>query len=139
MQEKHKLYNPKQPSKEEQAKLKSPLGFIIKPKYPEFMTKKYGWYSHQLRRVYNIRNQKIKLIKFGPSSLDYYFFVTISFTIFSFTIGCFSYAKGHPILILCEKRIPLQFLESLCLICCINFSLWLAFLWLFFFTRSSFR
>lgn len=42
MQEKHKLYNPKQPSKEEQAKLKSPLGFIIKPKYPEFMTKKYG-------------------------------------------------------------------------------------------------
>jgi hypothetical protein len=34
MDEKHKKLNPKQPSKEEQAKLKSPLGFIIKPKYP---------------------------------------------------------------------------------------------------------
>jgi hypothetical protein len=34
MDEKHRKLNPKQPSKEEQAKLKSPLGFIIKPKYP---------------------------------------------------------------------------------------------------------
>lgn len=41
MEEKHKMLNPKQPSKEEQAKLKSPLGFIIKPKYPEFMMKKF--------------------------------------------------------------------------------------------------
>lgn len=40
MQEKHKMLNPKQPSKQQQAKLKSPLGFIMKPRYPDFMTKK---------------------------------------------------------------------------------------------------
>ena len=36
----HSKLNPKQPSKEEQAKLKSPLGIILKPKYPDFMIKK---------------------------------------------------------------------------------------------------
>lgn len=34
MEEKHRQLNPKQPSKEEQSKLKSPLGFIMKPRYP---------------------------------------------------------------------------------------------------------
>ena len=34
MDEIHQKLNPKQPSKNEQAKLKSPLGFIMKPKYP---------------------------------------------------------------------------------------------------------
>jgi hypothetical protein len=31
--------NPKRPSKAEQAKLKSPFGFIMQPKYPDFMKK----------------------------------------------------------------------------------------------------
>lgn len=31
--------NPKRPTKAEQAKLKSPFGFIMQPKYPEFMKK----------------------------------------------------------------------------------------------------
>ena len=39
-QEIHSKLNPKQPSKAEQAKLKSPLGMILKPKYPDFMLKK---------------------------------------------------------------------------------------------------
>lgn len=39
MDEKHKMLNPKQPTKEELAKIKSPLGFIIKPRYPEFLKK----------------------------------------------------------------------------------------------------
>ena len=34
MDEIHKKLNPKQPSKMEQAKLKSPFGFVMKPKYP---------------------------------------------------------------------------------------------------------
>ena len=34
MSEIHKKLNPKQPSKAEQAKLKSPFGFVMKPKYP---------------------------------------------------------------------------------------------------------
>ena len=39
MEAKHKILNPKRPSKLEQAKLKSPMGFVIKPKYPDFMLK----------------------------------------------------------------------------------------------------
>jgi xanthine/CO dehydrogenase XdhC/CoxF family maturation factor len=36
----HQKLNPKRPTKKEQAKLKSPIGFVMKPKYPEFMLKK---------------------------------------------------------------------------------------------------
>lgn len=38
-EEMHAELNPKRPSKAEQAKLKSPLGFVFKPKYPEFLKK----------------------------------------------------------------------------------------------------
>jgi len=31
--------NPKRPNQAEQAKLKSPMGFIFQPKYPEFLKK----------------------------------------------------------------------------------------------------
>ena len=31
--------NPKRPTLQEQAKLKSPLGFVMKPKYPDFLKK----------------------------------------------------------------------------------------------------
>jgi hypothetical protein len=36
----HAKLNPKRPTKEEISKVKSPLGFVIKPKYPEFMVKR---------------------------------------------------------------------------------------------------
>ena len=39
-QEIHSKLNPKRPTKEEISKVKSPLGFVIKPKYPEFMLKR---------------------------------------------------------------------------------------------------
>lgn len=35
----HKKLNPRQPSKAENSKLKSPFGFIMQPKYPDFMKK----------------------------------------------------------------------------------------------------
>jgi hypothetical protein len=35
----HQKINPKRPTQAEQAKMKSPLGFIFQPKYPEFMKK----------------------------------------------------------------------------------------------------
>jgi hypothetical protein len=37
--EMHEKLNPKRPSQAEQAKLKSPLGFVFKPKYPAFLQK----------------------------------------------------------------------------------------------------
>jgi hypothetical protein len=38
-EERHGQLNPKRPSKAEQAKLKSPFGFVFQPKYPDFMKK----------------------------------------------------------------------------------------------------
>ena len=38
--EMHGKLNPKRPTLEEQAKIKSPFGFVFQPKYPEFMKKK---------------------------------------------------------------------------------------------------
>ena len=35
----HAKLNPKRPTKAEQAKLKSPLGIVMKPKYPDFLKK----------------------------------------------------------------------------------------------------
>jgi hypothetical protein len=37
--EMHEKLNPKKPSMAEQAKLKSPFGFVFQPKYPDFMKK----------------------------------------------------------------------------------------------------
>jgi hypothetical protein len=37
--EMHDKLNPKRPTLAEQAKMKSPLGFVFKPKYPAFLQK----------------------------------------------------------------------------------------------------